>query len=70
MPVQLAQLLFEPEPLLSPAPWQKALAAEEWAQHNITAREALPSLVGCLACLSSLFLSLAVLCEFISVHMT
>jgi len=70
MPVQLAQYLFEPEPLLSPVPWQKAVAAQEWSQHNVMARQALPSLAGRLARLSSLFFSLAVLCEFISMHMT
>lgn len=70
MPVPLARLLCEPQPLLSPAPWQRAVAAEEWAQHNVMARKALPSLAGRLARLSSLFLSLAVLCEFISMRMT
>lgn len=53
MSVPLAQLLFEPEPLLSPGPWQKAVAADERSWHNVTAREALPSLANHLTCFSS-----------------
>lgn len=70
MPVQSEQLLFGAETVFSSVPWQKAVAAEKWAQDNVMAREAMPSLAGSLARLSSLFLSLAALCKFISMHMT